>query len=361
MHPLPAQIIEGQAPTALAPMQDVTVHSFMHLVAQCGAPDYFFTEFYRVHVTSRIEDEVRRCICDNHTGRPIIAQIIGEDIPSMRRAAQELSKLPIAGIDLNLGCPAPKVFRKNVGGGLLRDPEHVNELLAALRDEITGLFSVKMRYGFEDDRNFERILEMVDHHNIDLLSLHARTVKQLYRGAPDYSYITKAVRALHCPVLANGDISSCDKAVQVMAETGAHGVMIGRPAVRNPWIFRQCREKFSGQKVFASTLHDVRNYVDELWIATDEPNLPDDHHIPRMKKLLNFIGLGVDPDGGFLRGMRTALTHAELFDVCDSFMVRNGKAEILFAPDAHPNLIARPNHEGPIQKPECAKDSIRHL
>jgi tRNA-dihydrouridine synthase B len=134
--------------------------------------------------------------------------------------------------------------------------------------------------------------------------------------------------------------------VQVLEQTHARGVMIGRPAVRNPWIFRQCRERFAGLPVFAPTLRDVRQYVDLLWTATDEPGLADHNHIPRMKKLLNFIGLGVDPEGGFLRQMRTSSTRAELLQVCDSFMMEEGRSETPFAPDAHANLIARPNHEG---------------
>ena len=346
MHPLPCQIVPCQPTTALAPMQDVTMRDFMSLIAKCGAPDYYFTEYYRVHGHSRIDENVRRAICENDTGRPIFAQILGEDIEGMRRAARELCELPIAGVDLNLGCPAPKVFKKNVGGGLLRDPDHVDKLLAALREETAGtIFSVKMRYGFEDDRHFERFLEMIDRHGVDLLSLHARTVRQLYRGKPDYSYITKAVRALKCPVFANGDLSSCDKATSVLNETGAFGAMIGRPAVRNPWIFRQCREKFSGAPVFRPLLSDVRKYADDLWQVTGGDVLADKFHIPRMKKLLNFIGLGIDAKGGFLQEMRLTKSGDELFSVCDKYMIENGNSEKSFAPDALPNLVARPNHE----------------
>jgi tRNA-dihydrouridine synthase B len=346
MHPLPSQIVPGQPPTALAPMQDVTMKDFLLLVAGCGAPDYFFTEYYRVHEQSKIDENVRKSIVENATGRPIFAQIIGEDTDAMRRAARELLKLPVAGIDLNLGCPAPKVFKKNVGGGLLRDPEKIDELLAALRDETAGaILSVKMRYGFADDRYFDTLLESIDRHGVDLVSLHARTVLQLYRGKPDYSAITKAVRVLQCPVLANGDLSSCDKVAEVLAQTGAHGAMIGRPAVRNPWIFRQCREKFAGESVFQPRLSDVRRYVDNLWIVTGGDALADKFHLPRMKKLLNFVGLGVDAEGGFLGEMRLTETRAELFAVCDKYLVFGGNDAKPFAPDALPNLVARPNHE----------------
>ncbi len=104
-------------------MQDVTDLAFMRVVAAYGPPDYFFTEFFRVHAQSRPERHILRSIDENDTGRPVFAQLIGEDIPHMLRTVEALARHPIAGIDLNLGCPAPKVYKKNVGGGLLRDPE----------------------------------------------------------------------------------------------------------------------------------------------------------------------------------------------------------------------------------------------
>ena len=126
--PLPPPLLPGQPLTALAPMQDVTDLAFMRVIAAYGAPDYFFTEFFRVHAQSRPERHILRSLDENDTGRPVFAQLIGEDIPHMVRTAQELARHPIAGIDVNLGCPAPKVYKKNVGGGLLRDPERIDGL-----------------------------------------------------------------------------------------------------------------------------------------------------------------------------------------------------------------------------------------
>ena len=113
---LPEPLALGQPLTALAPMQDVTDLAFMRVIAAYGAPDYFFTEFFRVHAQSRPERHILRSIDENDTGRPVFAQLIGEDIPHMLRTVEALAKHPIAGIDLNLGCPAPKVYKKNVGG-----------------------------------------------------------------------------------------------------------------------------------------------------------------------------------------------------------------------------------------------------
>ena len=121
MHPglarLPATILPGQPPTALAPMQDVTDLPFMTAIGECGAPDWFFTEYFRVTETSRLERHILRSITENPTGRPVFAQLIGENLAALRRSVNELLKHPVAAIDLNMGCPAPKVYKKNVGGG----------------------------------------------------------------------------------------------------------------------------------------------------------------------------------------------------------------------------------------------------
>src|SRR5208283_1679280 len=104
---LPAPLAPGMPLTALAPMQDVTDLAFMQVIARYGPPDYFFTEFFRVHAQSRPEKHILRSLTENATGRPVFAQLIGESVPDLLRTVRELLAYPQAGIDLNLGCPAP--------------------------------------------------------------------------------------------------------------------------------------------------------------------------------------------------------------------------------------------------------------
>ena len=342
---LPAGIIPGQPLTALAPMQDVTDLAFMGVVAHYGAPDYFFTEFLRVHSMSRPEKHILRSIDENTTGRPVFAQLIGEDLTHLARTVDELLRHPIAGIDLNLGCPAPKVYKKNVGGGLLRDPEKIAEILATLRAASPGLFTVKMRIGFEDTRHFDRVLDLVNEHRVDLLSVHGRTVKEMYRSEVHYDYIAHAVSRVRCPVLANGNVTSPAAAARIVGDTRAAGVMIGRHAIRNPWIFRQCREIFAGRAVTPLTLADVRDYVARLYRATQRPDLEERYHVNKMKKYLNFVGQSVDADGSFLHAMRRTETERDLFQVCDQHLLTDSARA--FAPEPYPGVIARPNCETP--------------
>lgn len=337
-------------------MQDVTDLAFMRVVAHYGAPDYFFTEFFRVHAQSRPERHIVRSIAENTTGRPVFAQLIGEDIHHLNRTVRELLALPVAGIDLNLGCPAPKVYKKNVGGGLLRDPDRIDEILGALRAAVPGLLTVKMRLGFEDTAHFDRILDLVNKHRVDLLSVHGRTVKEMYRSEVRYASIAQAVKRVNCPVLANGNITSAPKAAAVIAATGAAGVMIGRHAIRNPWIFRQCREVFAGGPPSRITLADVRDYIAHLFDATRTESIPERAHVNKMKKYLNFVGQGVDPAGSFLHDMRRTATRDELFAVCDRHLLGHPGRE--FAPEPYPGVIARPNCETPEAADGCSLESV---
>lgn len=340
-------------------MQDVTDLAFMRVMAHYGAPDYFFTEFFRVHAQSKPEKHILRSIDENTTGRPVFAQLIGEDLHHLSRTTEELLRHNVAGIDLNMGCPAPKVYKKNVGGGLLREPDKIAQILACLRGIVPGLFTVKMRIGFDDTSNFDRILDLINEHRVDLLSLHGRTVKEMYRSEVHYDFIAHAVSRVRCPVLANGNVTSAERAAAVLAETRGAGVMIGRHAIRNPWIFRQCRERFSGAPVTRITLADVRDYIERLYRATQVPGLPERLHVNKMKKYLNFVGQSVDPTGAFLHDMRRAQSETELFAVCDRHLIAEGAADREFSLEPYAGVIARPNCETPTDATDgCSLETI---
>lgn len=324
-------------------MQDITDLPFMRIIASYGSPDYFFTEYFRVYDHSSLDPHILRSIAENDTNRPVFAQLIGENIPELIRTARALNHYQIAGIDLNMGCPAPRIYRKNVGGGLLRDPEKVDQIFGALRQAIHGLFTVKMRIGFADTAHFERILELINYHQIDLLSLHGRTVKDAYHGAIHFDCIAQAVKQVNCPVLANGNVCSAASAAAMLNDTGAAGVMIGRAAIRNPWIFKQVRQMFSGQPLSRVTLAEVRDYIEKLRHTCTTPTYPERSRVNYLKKYLNYIGQGVDAEGTFLFEMRHAQTEAELLGVCDRYFLRDpGQA---FALEPYPGTMARPSCE----------------
>ncbi len=305
---------------ALAPMQDVTDLPFMRLISGYGNADVYFTEYFRVLPDSRLDRHILSSITENPTGRPVIAQMIGNDIPALVRTARELEQHPVTAIDLNLGCPVPVVYRKCAGGGLLREPAKIDQILGALREAITIPFTVKTRIGFDDPAVFEELLPIFARHSLDLLTIHARTVKDMYRAAPRYEFIARAVDALACPVLANGNIYSAAKADEVLGLTNARGLMIGRGVIRNPWLFRQIGERRAGLPVFSPAGRDLLAYVHALYEAVSTPEIGDAAQAHHMKKYLNFIGLGVEPTGEFLHRIRRVTGRADFFAICDEFL-----------------------------------------
>jgi tRNA-dihydrouridine synthase len=305
---------------ALAPMQDITTHAFWKLMATFGGADLYFTEYFRVYPGSRLDKHILRSVVQNPTGRPVIAQLIGNDIPSLVRAARELQACPVAGVDLNLGCPAPVVYRKSAGGGLLRDLVRVDAILGALREAITTRFSVKTRIGFDSDRVFPELLEILAKHSPDLVTVHARTVTEKYGPRVHYEQVARAVRALRCPVLANGNVWSVQSARAALGQTGARGLMIGRGAIRNPWIFEQIRRDQRGEPAFVPLGRDALDYIRQLDAAVCPANCPELTQVQFMKKYMNFFGVGIKDSGAFLHEIRRVTTRAAFFSVCEKFL-----------------------------------------
>jgi nifR3 family TIM-barrel protein len=314
-------MLAGREPIlALAPMQDVTDLPFWKLIAKFGGADVYFTEYFRVHATSNLEKYILRSITENPTGRPVVAQMIGNDIPSLVRTARELQEYPIAAVDLNLGCPAPVVYRKCAGGGLLREPQRIDSILGALRDAVKIRFTVKTRIGFDSPKVFDELLPIFSKHSLDLLTVHGRTVFEMYRAEVHYDFIARAVAAMNCPVLANGNVHSATKAVEVLKTTGAHGLMIGRGAIRNPWLFHQIRQQRRSETIFVPRGLDVLEYVRSLYDAVCSPEVRETAQVEKMKKYMNHLGVGVDAGGQFLHQIRRVTTKEEFFRVCREFL-----------------------------------------
>ena len=301
-------------------MQDITDLPFWRVMHRYGGADLYYTEYLRVHRDSKPERHILRDIDENPTGRPVIAQMIGCDIPSLVRTARALQRHPVFGIDLNLGCPAPIVCRKSAGGGLLRTPEEIDAILGALRPVIDVQFTVKTRIGYDDPSEFDQLLEIFAAHKVDAFTVHGRTVRELYRTRVHLDRIRQAVERLQTPsvpVLANGNVLSVALARETLVATGAAGLMIGRGAIRNPWLFQQIRDDAAGRPVFQPTLRDLRAYIAHLYAEVRLPHLNEATNVARIKKYLNFIGQGIGPQEAFLYGIRRAATEAELFGLCD--------------------------------------------
>ncbi len=269
-------------------MQDVTDLAFMRTLARAGAlPDVFVTAYFRSTATTCAFGEANvRCIRENETGVSIWAQLAGSDAAALLRDARALMREPIAGVDLNAGCPSPLVNRHGAGAGLLREPENFSSIMQALRGELAeGCFSVKCRIGWRDEAEWPALLERIAAAAPDRVTVHASTREGLYcESALKPGAEGVAVRALDCPVLGNGDIATAEQARARCKASGAAGVMIGRGAVRNPYIFRELR---GGA---APTADEMRAYYAILIEETGRIlcRRTEKGHCNRMKKYLAF-------------------------------------------------------------------------
>lgn len=316
MHPT------GRPALYLAPMQDVTDLTFLRVLARFGGADVYVTEYFRVHEASRLDPWIVRSITENPTQRPIVAQMIGQDLDALVRTVAELERLPIAGIDLNLGCPAPVVCKKAAGGGLLRDLPKLDRLLGALRDRVRGRFTVKTRVGYHAATEFPALLPLLGRHGIDALAIHGRTVVERYQTPIYPECIRQAVAELACPVIANGNVVDVATGLALQRQTGAAGVMIGRGAIRNPWLFAQLRAVFEGRVPPRPTCREQWAYVGMLNEEMARETLRFDplRHVQRMKKTMVFITQGHPPDFEFQ--LRRAKTPAEFDAICAAFLDR---------------------------------------
>ena len=309
---------------ALAPMQDVTDLAFMRVMSHYGGgPDYFVTEYFRVHPDSSPEKKILRSITQNETGKPIFAQMIGMDIGSLVRTSKVLLQHGIAGMDINLGCPAPTVCRKQAGGGLLRDLDRVNRILEAMREVCSDagkLFTVKTRIGYDEVEEFDAILDVFGQHEIDALAIHGRTVKEKYQTPVHDECIREAVARMKCPVVANGNVVNVATGMAYHEKTDADGLMIGRGAIRSPWIFDQLRQSYEKGEVMVPTRRDLRRYVQLLFdeLAKEWKVYHEQNYVNKMKKYMIYIAQGIDAE--FEQQIRRVQSEKEFFHACDSFM-----------------------------------------
>lgn len=312
---------ENRPALVLAPMQDITDLAFMGVVDAYGGPDYYVTEYFRVHRDSSLSKKILRSITHNQTGKPVFAQMIGADVDALTRSAKQLMDYPVAGIDLNLGCPAPTVYKKNAGGGLLRLLDTVDTILGSLRDAVDGKFTVKTRVGFETHEEFDDILAIFQKHDIDALTIHGRTVREQYKTPVHADLVKQAVDAMKCPVIANGNVVNVATGRAYHQQTNAAGLMVGRGAIRSPWIFQQLKDSYEGREIVTPTRRDLHGYITSLYhaVAEEAKDFEESKHVNKMKKYMAYIAQGIDEEFEFQ--IRRVKTQEAFFAACDAFML----------------------------------------
>jgi nifR3 family TIM-barrel protein len=286
-------------PLFLAPMEDVTDSPFRQLCRKKGA-DIVYTEFISSEALIRDSDIAMHKMSFSEKERPLGIQIFGGREEAMEGAAKVAENNNPDLVDINFGCPVYKVVKKGAGAACLKDIEMMERMAGTVVDAVKDRpVTVKTRLGWDDDTiRIQEVALMLQKLGVKALTVHARTRSQKYKGDARWEWLKKLkdTPGLEIPIIGNGDVTSPELAKQMFDETGVDGVMIGRGAIGNPWIFEQARHYLeTGEKLPKPTLQE------KLEMCADQLRLSVEHQGERygviiMKKHY----------GQYLKGIRNA-------------------------------------------------------
>ena len=228
----------------LAPMSGVTDLPFRRLIRElsCGCAPLFVSEFLPAGNSFFLTSANLRAARFDREEEPFCIQLFGHSASKLAGAALQAQELGAAFVELNAGCPAPKVAKKGSGAGLLKDLPILAKILQAMRASIKVPLFLKCRLGWDENSIcINEVLEIAEGEGVEQLTVHGRTKEQGYKGLADWNVIGEIAAKAKISVIGNGDINSAEKALNAIKDYGVKGVAIGRAALHNPWIFLQIK------------------------------------------------------------------------------------------------------------------------
>src|SRR5215510_8847492 len=306
IKPFKIRDVEINPPLVLSPMAGVTDVSFRRLLKRRGGVGLSVSEFISVEGLTRSNPKSKRQMRFYEDERPFAVQIFGGQPERMRMAAEMAEEVGADILDVNCGCPAPKVVKHGGGSGLLKDHARLESILKEIKKAIKIPLTVKIRAGFYDHTiNAVETAKLAEGCGVEHIALHGRTKEQGYRGLANWDLVRQIKEAVKVPVSGSGDVTTIEGAFEKFRETGCDGVLIGRGAMVNPWIFRQIEDAMHGREPFQPTLDDKRAVLLEYFDMLRE-DMPQLAAIGRMKQLAGQFTRGLH--GGAL--FRTAIYHS---------------------------------------------------
>ena len=229
-------------PYILAPMAGVTDLPFRLLCKEQGA-GLLCMEMVSAKAIQYNNKNTKALFEIHPEEQPVSLQLFGSDPDVISEIAKQIEELPFAILDINMGCPVPKIVRNGEGSALMKNPKLVYEIVSKTAKAIQKPVTVKIRKGFDEDSiNAVEIAKIIEDAGGAAVAVHGRTREQYYSGKADWDIIRQVKEAVSIPVIGNGDVVSGESAIAMMEQTGCDGVMIGRGAQGNPWIFSELLE-----------------------------------------------------------------------------------------------------------------------
>ena len=275
--------LELASPFAVAPMAGMTDTAFRRLVKRQGGCGLVVTEMVSSEGLVRGIDRTLEYAEYTEEERPVSIQIFGGDPETMASAARIVEQLGADVVDVNLGCPVPKIAKHNAGCSLMREPEHAASVIAAMANAVRIPVTVKMRAGWnEHERNAGVLARMVEDAGAAAIAVHGRTAAQSYSGESDWRFISEVADAVSVPVFGSGDVIEAAQAIGRLRETSVSGILVGRGVLRNPWILAQAADLAAGRPARQVTMAErgrfLLEYID-LLLAGDEAEAAGFRHV----------------------------------------------------------------------------------
>lgn len=266
-------------------MEGVGDRAFRKAMARIGGFDEAVTDFIRVPSNAHVESLAKVYQADEVAPIPLAAQLMGSDPDLMHDMAKVIERRGAPRIDLNCGCPSNTVTGRGAGSSLLKEPRHLYQVAKAMVTAVSIPVTLKMRSGFDDTSLFEENLFAAQESGIRFLTLHPRTKADGYGPPANWKLIARAKQLLSIPVIGNGDILSVSDALRMKEETGCDGLMIGRGAIINPFIFQELRAHLRGE-VFKPNWALLESYFESYCL---EMPLTEKGKISKLKQLMGFL------------------------------------------------------------------------
>jgi tRNA-dihydrouridine synthase len=278
----------------LAPMEGITDDTYRKIVGHLYPEwDHMACDFLRVPSGGKYP--IKHLI--KHFGAELFEnkyhldktayQILTSQISKTSDIINDLNELGFKWIDLNLGCPSKQVVKRKGGSFLLSDTKVLRSIIKEIRENYPHRFTVKIRVGFKDDTNFEEIITLLNEEKVDAITVHGRTREQLYKGIANWDYIKKAVELSSVPIIANGDIWTCEDIDRVYEYTNCHSVMIARGAMKKPWLSKVYREGLTDSDEF--TIGQVNLFLGEFRREMTELGYQDKSVLTRYKSFSRYM------------------------------------------------------------------------